>query len=116
MCLQDYLQTNQSELSIPEDAEGEINSVYTALTKNSVDREINYNEFVAAVMWRRIQYDEEKMRMVFEALDVNRQGYLTAESIRQVVRGLSHVPNACPVDLMPETTRHQTCSHVRTVL
>jgi hypothetical protein len=59
---QDYLLNNQSELSIPDEVESEIKAIYDALTKNSANREINYNEFVAAVMWRRIQYDEEKVR------------------------------------------------------
>ena len=48
-------------MSIPQDIEEQLQTVYGSLTQNSVDHEINYNEFVAAVMWRRIQYDEEKV-------------------------------------------------------
>jgi hypothetical protein len=70
---------------IPQGVEEQMNAVEAVLTKSRAHHEINYNDFVAAIMWRRIQYDEEKMQMVFEALDVHRQGFLTRESIRQVV-------------------------------
>jgi hypothetical protein len=40
--------------------------------------EINYNEFVAAAMCRRITIDEEKLMLAFETLDVDNTGaYLT---------------------------------------
>lgn len=36
--------------------------------------EINYNEFVAAAMCRRITIDEEKLMLAFETLDVDNTG------------------------------------------
>jgi len=79
------------QVLIPQGVEEQMNAVEAVLTKSRAHHEINYNDFVAAIMWRRIQYDEEKMQMVFEALDVHRQGFLTRESIRQVV-GLDKKP------------------------
>ena len=36
--------------------------------------EINYNEFVAAAMCRRITIDEEKLMLAFETLDLDNTG------------------------------------------
>ena len=38
--------------------------------------EINYNEFVAAAMCRRITIDEEKLMLTFESLDLDNTGML----------------------------------------
>lgn len=83
--IKDYLMNEDEEVLIPQGIEVQMNAVEKILTSRKSHHEINYNDFVAAVMWRRIQYDEEKMHMVFEALDVHRQGFLTPDSIRQVV-------------------------------
>jgi len=80
-----YLMNEDKEVLIPMGIEAQMNAVEKVLTEHTAHHEINYNDFVAAIMWRRIQYDEEKMQVVFEALDVHRQGFLTPESIRQVV-------------------------------
>eukprot|EP00903_Cladosiphon_okamuranus_P012731 g11902.t1 len=52
-----------------------------------IDRsaEINYNEFIAATMWTRVNMDEEKLHKVFEGLDREGKGFLTAEGIKEVV-------------------------------
>lgn len=84
--IKDYLVNKDDQVLIPQGIEDQMNAVEAVLSKSGrAHHEINYNDFVAAIMWRRIQYDEEKMQMVFEALDVHRQGFLTRESIRQVV-------------------------------
>ena len=46
---------------IPQGIEDQMNAVEKVLTKHKAHHEINYNDFVAAIMWRRIQYDEEKV-------------------------------------------------------
>ncbi|CAM9740853.1 unnamed protein product [Scytosiphon promiscuus] len=53
----------------------------------SIDQaaEINYNEFIAATMWTRVNMDEEKLHKAFEGLDREGRGFLTAEGIKQVV-------------------------------
>lgn len=48
-------------------------------------QEINYNEFIAAAMCRRISIDEEKLVLAFEAMDTDCTGYLTREAIEQGV-------------------------------
>lgn len=60
---QTFVLTDQSDLVVPTCVEAEISKIYDNVTKNraSAGAQINYNEFVAAVMWRRIQYDEEKV-------------------------------------------------------
>lgn len=146
--LQTFVLNDKSDMAVPTSIEEEITAIYDNVTKNraAAGAQINYNEFVAAVMWRRIQYDEEKvgayvqasgglslldgtranaaecrqplvrdshrrwcvvwlpavqMRMVFEALDVNRQGFLTPDSIRHVVRAgaLTHRPSTSSTGL-----------------
>ena len=37
---------------------------------------INYAEFVAACMWKRIHYDVAHLQQVFDTLDVNNNGYI----------------------------------------
>jgi calcium-dependent protein kinase len=46
---------------------------------------INYNEFIAATMWRRIHLDEERVQEVFDKLDVTKEGFLTAQTIQNAV-------------------------------
>ncbi|CAM9349713.1 unnamed protein product [Pylaiella littoralis] len=62
----------------------EVQQLYEAV---NVDRsaEINYNEFIAATMWTRVNMDEEKIHKAFEGLDREGKGFLTAEGIKQVV-------------------------------
>lgn len=47
--------------------------------------EINYNEFIAAAMCKRVSIDEEKLVLAFEAMDTECTGYLTRESIENGV-------------------------------
>ena len=47
--------------------------------------EINFTEFLAATMWRRIHLDEQHMRRVFQTLDINGSGKLDAASIKALV-------------------------------
>lgn len=49
--------------------------------------EINYNEFIAAAMCRRIEIDEERLMLAFETLDSNGSGYLDADCIRRALGG-----------------------------
>ncbi|CAM9140192.1 unnamed protein product [Choristocarpus tenellus] len=61
----------------------EVEALYKAVNINK-SAEINYNEFIAATMWTRIQLDEEKLHQAFEDLDRDGNGFLTAEGIRRV--------------------------------
>ena len=47
--------------------------------------EINYNEFIAAAMCKRVTIDEEKLILAFEAMDTTNSGYLTREAIENGV-------------------------------
>mmetsp|Transcript_54851 Transcript_54851/g.151182 ORF Transcript_54851/g.151182 Transcript_54851/m.151182 type:complete len:1189 (-) Transcript_54851:129-3695(-) len=46
---------------------------------------INYAEFVAACMWKRIHYDEAHLRQVFDTLDVNNLGYIDVAGVTSMV-------------------------------
>lgn len=61
--LQTFVLNDKSDMAVPTSIEEEITAIYDNVTKNraAAGAQINYNEFVAAVMWRRIQYDEEKV-------------------------------------------------------
>ena len=61
---QEYLlnKEHDGDIVIPQSIEEQMDSVQKVLTKhNKTNHDINYNDFVAAVMWRRLQYDEEKV-------------------------------------------------------
>jgi hypothetical protein len=58
---QDFVYNKDSGVVVPPAVDAQIQCVYDALTRNSADHVINYSEFIAAVMWRRINYDEEKV-------------------------------------------------------
>ncbi|CAM9242227.1 unnamed protein product [Ascophyllum nodosum] len=62
----------------------EVQQMYDSMNINK-SAEINYNEFIAATMWTRIQLDEEKLHEAFEGLDREGKGFLTAEGINTVV-------------------------------
>eukprot|EP00604_Paraphysomonas_vestita_P003234 CAMPEP_0174821462 /NCGR_PEP_ID=MMETSP1107-20130205/8403_1 /TAXON_ID=36770 /ORGANISM="Paraphysomonas vestita, Strain GFlagA" /LENGTH=429 /DNA_ID=CAMNT_0016038525 /DNA_START=1230 /DNA_END=2522 /DNA_ORIENTATION=+ len=47
--------------------------------------EINYNEFVAAAMSKRITIDEERLMLAFETLDLDNTGFLTKDTIRKAL-------------------------------
>lgn len=47
--------------------------------------EINYNEFVAAAMSKRITIDEERLMLAFETLDLENSGFLTKDTIRKAL-------------------------------
>jgi len=53
----------------------------------SDDAEINYNDFVAAAMVKRIAIDEERLHLAFETLDIDGCGFLDYESIKKAVGG-----------------------------
>ena len=47
----------------------------------SGDEELNYNEFVAAAMCKRISIDEERLHLAFETMDKTHSGYVTKEDV-----------------------------------
>ena len=49
------------------------------------DAQLNYTEFCAAAMLRRLTIDEERLKLAFQNLDRQGTGYLTPESIRAVL-------------------------------
>ena len=46
---------------------------------------INYTEFIAATMWRRLHLDEDRIHQAFDLLDKEHKGYLTATAIQNAV-------------------------------
>jgi len=62
----------------------EIEAIFNDVNVNH-DHSINYNEFIAATMWKRIHLDEERLHQVFDTLDVQHDGFLTTESIQNAV-------------------------------
>eukprot|EP00904_Undaria_pinnatifida_P011167 jgi/Undpi1/7180/HiC_scaffold_22.g09654.m1 len=62
----------------------EVQQLFEAVNINR-STEINYNEFIAATMWTRINLDEEKLHKAFENLDREGKGFLTAQGIKEVV-------------------------------
>mgnify|MGYP003385255068 FL=1 len=49
------------------------------------DLEINYSEFIAAAMCRRIEIDDERIMVAFEAVDESGSGYLDGEAIKRIM-------------------------------
>ena len=52
-----------------------------------VDMELNYNDFVAAAMVKRVSIDEERLHLAFETLDIDETGYLDYDSIKKAAGG-----------------------------
>jgi calcium-dependent protein kinase len=53
--------------------------------KNDSWCKINYIEFLAAAMCKRIAIDDERLVLAFETLDVESKGYLDADAIRRAM-------------------------------
>lgn len=51
------------------------------------DDQLNYNEFIAAAMCKRISIDEERLHVAFESIDESKTGYISAENIRRMLGG-----------------------------
>ena len=49
------------------------------------DETLNYNEFVAAAMCKRISIDEERLNVAFELFDTERIGHVSASNIRDIL-------------------------------
>jgi len=69
--------------SFPGIDDDEIERLFSALDHG--EREIHYSKFIAATMWKRIHLDEDRLHHVFDLLDIEQQGFLTADSIQNVV-------------------------------
>jgi len=52
-----------------------------------IDRDecLNYNEFIAAAMCKRISIDEERLVQAFETMDETNSGYLSSSTIRSML-------------------------------
>ncbi|KFH15887.1 calcium-dependent protein kinase CDPK9, partial [Toxoplasma gondii MAS] len=46
-----------------------------------------YNEFISALLLRRMTLQEEQLREVFNKFDVRGEGCLTMESLRKALKG-----------------------------
>ena len=64
--------------------ESHMSKMFSDVDVNS-DMEINYNDFVAAAMVKRISIDEERLHLAFEKLDMDNTGYLDYDSIKKAV-------------------------------
>ena len=49
------------------------------------DEPINYNEFIAAAMCKRISIDEERLHMAFELADTTNSGFISSETVRKML-------------------------------
>ncbi len=67
-------------------SESEIQDIWKNLNVAAMD-ELDYNEFIAATMWMRLQLDEERLHEAFEAFDDEGKGFLTMEDVERVVGG-----------------------------
>ncbi len=67
-------------------SESEIQDMWKNLSVAGMD-ELDYNEFIAATMWMRLQLDEERLHEAFEAFDDEGKGFLTVEDVERVVGG-----------------------------
>ncbi len=65
-------------------SESEIQEIWKNLSVAGMD-ELDYNEFIAATMWMRLQLDEERLHEAFEAFDDEGKGFLTMEDVERVV-------------------------------
>ena len=45
------------------------------------EEELNYNEFIAAAMCKRISIDEERLHLAFETIDTSHTGYITKQNV-----------------------------------
>ena len=64
-------------------------------------QELNYSEFCAAALLKRLTIDEERLELAFETLDREKTGYLTPETIKQVL-GQDGVSEQIIVDVLME--------------
>lgn len=64
-------------------AQDEIDSIFKTISDSgSGDSEINYSDFLAAAMLKRISIDEDRLRRAFEMLDVEGSGLVDVASLR----------------------------------
>ena len=52
---------------------------------SSIPDSLNYNEFIAAAMCERINIDEDRLHLAFEAMDEDKSGQISADSIRHML-------------------------------
>ena len=71
----------------------------------SSNETLNYNEFVAAAMCKRISIDEERLHVAFESLDTQSTGHVTASSIRDILG------DDLSEDVMKEIAIEMNCTH-----
>jgi len=62
----------------------EIQNLFDAINVTH-SQEIRYHEFIAATMWNKIHFDEERFREIFDSIDSEHRGYLTKESLQHIV-------------------------------
>ncbi len=67
-------------------SESEIKDIWKNLSVSGLG-ELDYNEFIAATMWMRLQLDEERLHEAFEAFDDEGKGFLTMEDVERVIGG-----------------------------
>ncbi len=95
LTIDDLLKALRGHLS-----ESEIKEIWKNLTISGMG-ELDYNEFIAATMWMRLQLDEERLHEAFEAFDDEGKGFLTMEDVERVVGG--NLPHEEIQKMMMET-------------
>jgi calcium-dependent protein kinase len=56
---------------------------------------IEYNEFIAALMDRNIYMAQEKLKNAFKRFDINNNGLITAEDLKQILGYGSNIQDSC---------------------
>merc|ERR1712217_342567 len=67
----------------------EVKKMYQALS-NHKDKEIRYSDFLAAMVSKRIGFNDTLFQDCFNRFDVSNSGYITADSLREVLGNKVH--------------------------
>lgn len=67
-------------------------------------REMRYHEYIAVSLYKRVEVEEYRIRLAFETLDIDRKGYLTAESIKSALG--EDLPDAAAFAMIVEADKN----------
>merc|ERR1712217_420281 len=81
LTLTDLKTVLESKFELPEN---ESIKVFQAL-EQSGDGEINYSEFLAAMVFSRIRLHEDLIKATFKRFDTDSSGYITHQNLREVL-------------------------------
>mmetsp|Transcript_14438 Transcript_14438/g.54520 ORF Transcript_14438/g.54520 Transcript_14438/m.54520 type:complete len:149 (-) Transcript_14438:1106-1552(-) len=67
-------------ITLPEE---DINHIFDKISVSHDDQGVSYHEFLAAIMWRRVDLDEDRLFEVFETLDTHGLGKLKLQDVAE---------------------------------